>query len=64
VASEIQQRLEYPLHSDLTKEVSFYLRGEEYAAQIEHFVDAIKSRRIDTRCTFRSAADADLVTAA
>ena len=50
--------------TDLTDPVSFYLRGEEYSAQIDHFVQAIKAGRLDTRSTFRSALDADLVASA
>lgn len=50
--------------TELTDEVWYYLRGEEYSAQIDHFVQAVKQRRPDTRSTFRTAADADLVAAA
>lgn len=48
--------------TDLTKEVWFYLRGEEYSAQVDHFVQSIKAGRTNTRSTFRSALAADLVT--
>jgi scyllo-inositol 2-dehydrogenase (NADP+) len=47
--------------TDLTEQVWFYLRGEEYSAQVDHFIKAIKSGVTETRSTFRSAADADLV---
>jgi predicted dehydrogenase len=50
--------------TDLTEPVWFYLRGEEYSAQVNHFVETIKAGRTDTRSTFRSAADTDLVTRA
>lgn len=50
--------------TDLTEPVWFYLRGEEYSAQIDHFIQAIKAGRLDTRSTFRSAIDTDLVTSA
>jgi scyllo-inositol 2-dehydrogenase (NADP+) len=50
--------------TELTEPVWFYLRGEEYSAQIDHFVQAIKAGRLDTRSTFRSAVDADLVASA
>lgn len=50
--------------TDLTEPVWFYLRGEEYSAQIDHFFQAIKAGRIETRSTFRSAADTDLVVSA
>jgi predicted dehydrogenase len=47
--------------TDLTEQVWFYLRGEEYSAQVDHFIQAIKAGTTETRSTFRSAADADLV---
>jgi predicted dehydrogenase len=50
--------------TDLTEPVWFYLRGEEYSAQIDHFIQAVKSEHVDTRSTFRSAVDADLVASA
>lgn len=46
--------------TDLTKEVWYYLRGEEYSAQIAHFVDAI-SNRGRTISTFRTAAETDRI---
>jgi scyllo-inositol 2-dehydrogenase (NADP+) len=49
--------------TELTEEVWFYLRGEEYSAQIDHFIQSIKDGCSDTRSTFRSALDADLVAA-
>jgi len=49
--------------TELTDEVWYYLRGEEYSAQIDHFIQNIKSRNCDTRSTFRSALEADLVAA-
>jgi scyllo-inositol 2-dehydrogenase (NADP+) len=50
--------------TELAQPVCFYLRGEEYSAQIDHFVQAIKAGRLDGRSTFRSAVDADLVVSA
>ena len=47
--------------TSLTKEVWFYLRGEEYSAQIDHFIQNIKAGCCDTRSSFQSARDADLV---
>ena len=41
--------------TDLTKEVWFYLRGEEYSAQIDYFVQSIKAGRTDGENSFRSA---------
>ncbi len=49
--------------TELTDEVWYYLRGEEYSAQIDHFVQSIKAGRNDTRSTFRSALETDLVAA-
>lgn len=46
--------------TDLTKPVWYYLRGEEYSAQIDHFISAIKTGNRNTRSTFRTALDADL----
>jgi scyllo-inositol 2-dehydrogenase (NADP+) len=47
--------------TDLTSEVWFYLRGEEYSAQIDYFVQSIKAGRLDGANTFRSALDTDRV---
>jgi predicted dehydrogenase len=46
--------------TDLTPQVWFYLRGEEYSAQIDHFVQCIKSGTA-ARSNFLSAADTVLV---
>lgn len=45
--------------TELTPEVWFYLRGEEYSAQLDYFVQSIKLGRLDGRNSFRSALDAD-----
>jgi scyllo-inositol 2-dehydrogenase (NADP+) len=45
--------------TDLQKPVSFYLRGEEYSAQVDCFVGAIKDGNIAHENTFASACDAD-----
>jgi len=50
--------------TDLTAPVWYYLRGEEYSAQIDAFVQAIKASRTDTRSTFRSAAETSMVVSA
>jgi len=47
--------------TDLTEEVWFYLRGEEYSAQIDYFAQSIAAKRTDGENTFRSALDADRV---
>jgi scyllo-inositol 2-dehydrogenase (NADP+) len=45
--------------TDLTPPVWYYLRGEEYSAQIDYFVKAIESRRRDNVNSFRSALQTD-----
>ncbi len=45
--------------TDLTQPVWFYLRGEEYSAQIDYFVKAIEAKRTDNVNSFRSALQAD-----
>jgi predicted dehydrogenase len=49
--------------TDLIRDVWFYLRGEEYSAQIDYFVRSIEQRRLDGRNNFRSALEADQVVA-
>jgi predicted dehydrogenase len=44
--------------TDLTPEVDFYLRGEEYSAQFDHFIQSIKSGT-PALSTFRTAAQTD-----
>lgn len=41
--------------TDLALPVSFYLRGEEYSAQIEYFIDCIKNRSTGVYNTFEQA---------
>lgn len=47
--------------TDLTEEVWYYLRGEEYSAQIDYFAESVKSRRLDGENTFRSALEVDRI---
>jgi predicted dehydrogenase len=47
--------------TDLTEEVWYYLRGEEYSAQIDYFAKSIAANRLDGLNTFRSALAADRV---
>ena len=47
--------------TDLSEEVWFYLRGEEYSAQIDHFAGCIEGSRADGENSFRSALQADRV---
>ncbi len=46
--------------TDLTQPVWFYMRGEEYSAQIDHFVNCIKTGA-PSMSSFRSASDTVLV---
>jgi predicted dehydrogenase len=46
--------------TELTKPVWFYVRGEEYSAQIDHFVQCMKTNTVPIS-TFRSATDTSLV---
>ncbi len=48
--------------TELTHPVWFYMRGEEYSAQIDHFVECVKSGSA-TVSNFRSASDTSLVAA-
>lgn len=41
--------------TDLTEEVDFYLRGEEYSAQVDYFVKAIQGKVPNIKNTFESA---------
>ena len=47
--------------TDLTLPVKFYLRGEEYSAQIDHYVDCIMNRCRTNRSSFRTALETDFV---
>ena len=47
----------------MTDEVWYYLRGEEYSAQIDHFARCIAQRKTDGENTFGSALQTDRVVA-
>jgi len=49
--------------TDLSDQVWFYLRGEEYSAQIDYFAASVKAGRMDGVNSFASALDADRVVA-
>jgi predicted dehydrogenase len=49
--------------TELTEPVGFYLRGEEYSAQIDHFVARVKDGRAEGENGFESAAATDRVIA-
>ena len=45
--------------TDLQEGVDFYLRGEEYSAQLDYFIKALKGEVPNTINNFRSAANTD-----
>ena len=47
--------------TDLTNDVWYYLRGEEYSAQIDHFVRRVQAKEVEGTNTFKSALEADRV---
>jgi predicted dehydrogenase len=49
--------------TELTEPVGFYLRGEEYSAQVDHFVERVREGRVDGVNGFESAAATDRVIA-
>lgn len=49
--------------TELTEEVWYYMRGEEYSAQIDYFMNSILQERIDGTNSFRSAVATDRIVA-
>ena len=47
--------------TDLTKPVWFYLRGEEYSAQVDYFIGRVKEGSVDGLNSFDSAMNTDRV---
>jgi scyllo-inositol 2-dehydrogenase (NADP+) len=47
--------------TELSGPVWFYLRGEEYSAQIDHFIQRIRSGHTTSASTFRAAVETDRV---
>ena len=45
--------------TDLTKQVNFYLRGEEYSSQVDYFINAVMGKVPNTINTFKSASLTD-----
>jgi scyllo-inositol 2-dehydrogenase (NADP+) len=43
--------------TDVFKPVPFYVRGNEFTAQLYHFIDCISGKEKRNNCTFRDAAD-------
>jgi predicted dehydrogenase len=41
--------------TDLTENVDYYLRGEEYSAQIDHFISCVKTKSTVSTSSFKSA---------
>ena len=48
--------------TSLTKNVNFYLRGEEYSSQIDYFIESIKTGNMNNKSSFESASQTDEVT--
>jgi hypothetical protein len=46
--------------TELTPPIDFYLRGEEYSAQLDGFAAAVADKRVDCVNDFRSAAVTDV----
>jgi predicted dehydrogenase len=49
--------------TDLTEPVWFYIRGEEFSAQLDHFVNCIENRSVHNVSSFASAVQTDKVIA-
>jgi scyllo-inositol 2-dehydrogenase (NADP+) len=47
--------------TDLTDEVWYYLRGEEYSAQIDHFIRCIEKNQTETISSFAAAVETDQI---
>lgn len=47
--------------TSLAQTVNFYLRGEEYSSQIDHFIDCIISKDLKNKSSFESASHTDEV---
>ncbi|MCO5236775.1 MAG: Gfo/Idh/MocA family oxidoreductase [Chitinophagaceae bacterium] len=45
--------------TELAGNVNFYLRGEEYSAQIDYFINAIKSKSVENKSSFENACQTD-----
>jgi scyllo-inositol 2-dehydrogenase (NADP+) len=60
---EIQKGWTVRYTTDLTEEVWYYLRGEEYSAQIDYWARSMVARRLDGENSFRSALATDRVVA-
>ena len=45
--------------TDLTESVAFFVRGEEYSAQLDYFVNNIKNKELENINSFSRAAETD-----
>jgi predicted dehydrogenase len=43
--------------TDIFQSVPFYVRGNEFTAQLYHFIECIKNNNVKTNCTFSNAKD-------
>lgn len=61
IATEFKAGWNSKYTTDLTQPVNYYLRGEEYSAQVDYFVDSIKKGRTSGINDFESATQTDLI---
>ena len=47
--------------TSLTSPVNYYLRGEEYSLQIDHFIDCVNTKNLNNISSFESASQTDEV---
>ena len=47
--------------TNLAEQVDFYLRGEEYSAQIDYFIQCIKTGELNNKSSFENATETDKV---
>lgn len=47
--------------TDLTEQVFFNLRGEEYSSEVDHFIQCIKIGGLNQRSSFESALHTDYI---
>ncbi|WP_154858088.1 Gfo/Idh/MocA family protein [Cyclobacterium xiamenense] len=45
--------------TDLTESVDFYLRGEEYSSQLDHFISCILNKGVQNKSSFKNATVTD-----
>ncbi len=58
---ELQRGWNIRYLTELTDPVNFYLRGEEYSAQVDYFVSRVKEQRAENVNSFSSALETDMV---